>query len=326
MADEFIAQACACQSLLNSIRGRPAFGKVSKSEKNRLHAILLRAKGIASADLAKLAESVKAAKFSQVDEDALLDIIADLASSSSNGAPATTLPTRTALQDWEALCNYLPASLWQKLGEGNIEEVIDFLLSLGLRHPTEPTMKIVVLSILCASDGFEKALGASQESKLALTKTVRNIFKQRVKQTLAPAVWIPTLPKMPQELRAQHPTIFAAAYTGEEPASCPISAIQMEQLKTATRMRVARKGTALDLGSLQQQAPSTVRRVRADHNGTDAGDAASVGIVEFGSSTFVAGPFAAAVGCTTPSTRNATVRLRTPAAACSAACLAGQCG
>ena len=104
MAAEFLAQAGASRNLLSSLRGRPAFAQVSRNEKDRLHAMLLRAKGMAAAHLAELAEAIKQAEFAKPDEDALLDVISELAIQSSPSK--AILPTRTALQDWQSLCNY----------------------------------------------------------------------------------------------------------------------------------------------------------------------------------------------------------------------------
>ena len=177
MAAEFLAQAGASRSLLNSLRGRPAFALVSRNEKDRLHAMLLRARGMAAAHLAELAEAIKQAEFAKPDDDALLDVISELAIQSS---PSIAIaPTRTALQDWQSLCNDCPASCWESMGVGKLEDAIDFLLLLGLRNPTESTTKVLVLSILCAPNCIDNAIGATQETKLAVTKTVRTLFRQR---------------------------------------------------------------------------------------------------------------------------------------------------
>ena len=83
MAAEFISQAGASRRLLSSLRGRPDFAQVSRNEKDRLHAMILRAKGMAAAHLAQLAEAIKQAEFAKRDEDALLDVISELAIQSS---------------------------------------------------------------------------------------------------------------------------------------------------------------------------------------------------------------------------------------------------
>ena len=97
---------------------------VSHNEKDRLHAMLLRAKGMTAAHLAELAEAIKQAEFAKPDEDALLDVISELAIQSSPSI--AILPTRTALQDWQSLCNYFPASCWEA------RRCYRFPLALGL--------------------------------------------------------------------------------------------------------------------------------------------------------------------------------------------------
>ena len=144
------------------------------------------------------------------------------------------------------------------MGAGKLDDALDFLLLLGLRNPTESALKVLVLSILCAPHCSDNAIGAAQETKLALTKTVRTLFRQRAKQYLEPAVWLQTLPQLPAELRDLHPTVYATAYVGKEPAPCPASTMQMEQLKQGTRSRVVRKASVIDLGSLQSSQQMAV--------------------------------------------------------------------
>ena len=71
-------------------------------------------------------------------------------------------------------------------------------------------------------------------------------------------MWLQTLPQLPAELRDLHPTVYATAYVGKEPAPCPASTMQMEQLKQGTRPRVVCKASVIDLGSLQSSQQMAV--------------------------------------------------------------------
>ena len=92
--------------------------------------MLLRAKGMTAAHLAELAEAIKQAEFAKPDEDALLDVISELAIQSS---PSIAIaPTRTALQDWQSLCNLFSGLVLGEHGRGQARRCDRCPLALGL--------------------------------------------------------------------------------------------------------------------------------------------------------------------------------------------------
>eukprot|EP00969_Alexandrium_andersonii_P079356 3499425-Alexandrium_andersonii.AAC.1 len=132
---------------------------------------------------------------------------------------------------------------------GSLESVADFLMRLGLRHPTEPTVRDVALALLFQSEGFEGALAMPPEGKLAIIKAMKQGIKARVRLAPPLAQWVAHLPRYPEELRSLSADIFKSAFGDQSPAACPISEVQMGQLRMTTRMRTMKRGVVLDLAS-----------------------------------------------------------------------------
>eukprot|EP00969_Alexandrium_andersonii_P149568 6613667-Alexandrium_andersonii.AAC.1 len=76
MSSPLLAALGATRTLLDAMRGRPNFAAVSATERAKLQAALLQSKGLADVELAQFAEGLKAARFAQEDEGALLDGLA----------------------------------------------------------------------------------------------------------------------------------------------------------------------------------------------------------------------------------------------------------
>ncbi len=138
-----------------------------------------------------------------------------------------------------------------------MREFLDFLIRLGLRHPSEPTVRVMALSILFMTEGFEKVMAMSPETKLGFVQSVKQMFKGRAKFVLAPTVWIFLLPRSIDQLKREYPLVYEALYTEESPSASPISELELEQMKVTTRMRavkssVMQAGVSCAGGSLMQ--------------------------------------------------------------------------
>lgn len=242
MASEILSHVQAAHSILDAFRGKPKFATVSQSQRTKLHQLLLRIPHLANSDFASIAKAVQEAKFDATDEEVLLDALAE-ASATKSTVPAAAGGSRKSLQDFQSFVHYLPASVWEKAKEGHMQEVVSFVVLLGLRNATESTSRDIALIILFMTEGFEKTQQMPPDSKLALIKAVKQSLKTRAKGVCEPLVWISSLPKDPQEFRVKHQGLYDSIYGSDSPAPCRITEVAMEQLRLSTRMRGVKRGS-----------------------------------------------------------------------------------
>ena len=237
MAESILQQVGASKSILAALQNRPGLEKVSSHERLRLQQVL-RATSLGTQDMGRIAGSIQDAGFQPSDLSALLDTVADVVSSKVV-APLAKV-ARTATQNYEHLVHYIPKAILEGLQQGNVNEFIDFLIRLGLRHPSEPTkLTMAVLTLVC-SDGMDKALAMQPEVKLAFVKSFKQMFTARLKFFVPPTMYVEKLHQRPEDFRQEYPGLWDCAYQGSEPSPCPVSELQLAHLKTNSRMRSER--------------------------------------------------------------------------------------
>ena len=250
MADQVINRVNACQSILDALRGRTSFQKVSVAERTRLQAVMLSA-NMSSLDLGQVAAAVKKVGFDDADESILMDLIGDLAGRGSCTVSAVAGNARCTLQNYEDVLHHLTATIWAQMTGGDVYAFIDFALRLGLRSPTEGTFRALALAHLFQTEGLDKVLAMQPEAKTALVKSMKSIFRTRAKLVQPPLEWIVVFPRNVEQLRREHGPLWEANFASEHPVVCPISEIGMEQMKQGTRMRMIKRASVMDMGSLQ---------------------------------------------------------------------------
>ena len=81
-------------------------------------------------------------------------------------------------QNWETVCSLLPESVWA----GDFaSQLMEFMVSAGLRSPTEGTFRTLSSHILLFTDGPEKAMAMSRESRDMSIEMVKQWFRRIVK-------------------------------------------------------------------------------------------------------------------------------------------------
>ena len=222
--------------------------KASKSERMRLQGLLAQAKGVQSTDLAEIATLVGQAEFAPRDEEVLLDTVADLVTC----APTTTTSasSKTALQDFESFSNFLTADVWERIANGDMQAIVNFLLRLGLRFPTEPTSRTVAVVFLAYSEGVEAVQAMDAAARLTTIRVFKKMIKDAAKTAVPLLETIKVLPKTPLEVQRQNSVAYDMVYAEQEPQSCPIAAVVIEELKLTTRMRAtSRLASSVGLGT-----------------------------------------------------------------------------
>ena len=243
MAEVILAEALASKSLLQAMAGRPVFRKVSATEKTKLVSHLKGSK-LSSTDMASILKVIFSSGFADEDQNELIDAIGGCVS-----APAMSLAKvqRTSLQSWESLGHFIPSSIWTKLSEGSLDSFLAFLIKMGLRYPTEPTVATITLFSLHQSDS-EGLATMSPETRLAHVRACKQAFKSRCKFEGPPEVFIEKLQPSCEGFAKSYPNLFAELYSAEGPAPCPLTELALAQLRVGTRVRGGRGLSSTALG------------------------------------------------------------------------------
>lgn len=215
---------------------------------------------ITIAESSLVAQAIRAAKFEKTDEETLLAKVAERMS--SQAAPTHDARIRKG-QDFLTIHNFLPDEVWVGMkGDDGPMALFDFAIQLGLRWMTEPTAQHFCALLLLSTDGFDKAMGHSQQVRTTMLKSIKSWFARRSASAGLPIAVIKELPPSPAYLQRSWPEVYASVYKSTAPARCPYESLQIETLKEATPMRapkVSRKenatlasGPSTSLGSLQE--------------------------------------------------------------------------
>jgi len=237
MAEAVLAQALASKSILQAMAGRGVFRKVSAAERMKLTS-LLQGSRLNSEEMASILKVVLSAGFDHDDLNELIDTVGGCMSATSGAKSAGPVmkAERTSMQSWESLGNFLPSTVWAKLSEGSLDCLLEFLIRMGLRFPTEPTVATMTLFSLHQSDP-ERLAGMSPEARLAHVRACKQAFKSKCKFEPLPKDWVEKLPTSAAEFKESYPSLFAKLYSTEGPAQCPLSELALAQMRAGTRLR-----------------------------------------------------------------------------------------
>ena len=107
---EVLERLAAASSLLVALRGRSSFERVSRAEREAVHALLIRSK-LPNTELGDISKAVLGCGFADSDRDTLLDAIGEYA---ATGSPMTASSASAALGTRNGLQNFEAASIgWQ---------------------------------------------------------------------------------------------------------------------------------------------------------------------------------------------------------------------
>lgn len=82
---------------------------------------------------------------------------AALRASMASGEGEEHAKKRMAMQSWEMYPAYVPAKVWNSFREANnmmgaLDVLLNFLLNLGMRTPSEPTQSMLVAALILRED------------------------------------------------------------------------------------------------------------------------------------------------------------------------------
>ena len=250
-AKSFSACLEATKAILAATAGKDGHAAILVNEMAELTEMLQRIP-LRGKEAADVIHAIKAAKFHEENEEALIAVVAKVLSEAPKALPrglSKTGPLRgdsrggprnqgIEFQDFEAIVHYIPQQVWlhtQKSQSG--VGILKTAVALGLRRGTEKTYRALSLAILCAAKGLENVVAMSPAARTTDVKTIKPQVLQMGGLVGGPAVWLDKLPATPQELQASQPDLYASVYGQAAPASNPFDHIQWNLLVAGTKCR-----------------------------------------------------------------------------------------
>jgi hypothetical protein len=126
---------------------------------------------------------------------------------------------RTPMQDWANLVQYFPANMWDALGAQStpanqkLHLLVDHLIKLGLRWPSEPTCQMIASLYLLCSEEPAQAFSMSPQMKYEVFRAVKKTLKVQMAKAGVPPVICVKLPLDPQEFLADFKELWDAAFS-----------------------------------------------------------------------------------------------------------------
>lgn len=134
---------------------------------------------------------------------------------------------RTPLQDWAELSHYMSAGMWETQSSPSIQQsqklnmLLSHFVALGLRWPSEPTIRVLAsVYILCAED-HSQALNMSPQMKYEIFRAVKTALKSQIDKSGQPAMVCVRLPSDPASFRTDFKPLWDAAF-GPDSSGVPV--------------------------------------------------------------------------------------------------------
>ena len=145
---------------------------------------------------------------------------------SDDTAAAQRGKRRRALQDYKAFVHYFSESMWESLNDTAISPdakltcMLQFLVRLGLRLPTEHTVRLMASLWMMVSNRSLDTIDTI--SRTMNFKHVKSTFDTLRLKCPDPVSWVVSLPMKPVELLRDFPSVYSVAFTGTvSPAAVP---------------------------------------------------------------------------------------------------------
>ena len=235
------AQVVAVSTVLEGLKGadEDTYRRVAAAQRAALEAAM-RQTGLPVTEAAMVVQAVQASAFPPDEKRALMLAISSLPTLSQSPAKGPKY------QSYESLLAFVPQSLQALAPSADFgPRFLEFLLRAGLRSPSEPTYQIMTIAMLVGSEGTEKAMGFSSESRAAMIVSTKSWFRRLVAKAPPPSCKLAALPATPTELKHDNPQLFEELFSVDPPSLAPlIDPISVEVLRSSTRMR---KSKSLDM-------------------------------------------------------------------------------
>ena len=210
------------KALLDGLKNNPSLH--AKHVASQLHVLtqMLLPQDFGADDIAAIAAAVQNSGLTTDAQAQLLHVAAgtDTASSASSH--------RCKLQNYVALANYLPKTVWQHLETLGwipaLTMLCEYLCNhLHLRHPSEKTFQKIAAVHSLKQLGRDKVLQLSRRERFNILNEVKTIFRRVSKGQQAPPMSIIDLPAMPATLQQQIGIVFIGDLIVSEFDACALT-------------------------------------------------------------------------------------------------------
>lgn len=246
MASQAAQHLEAVGAFLRQIQGTPSFSSVLEQQRAHWLQQLEALPAMTVAEAGAVASAIIGGPWPPEVSSGLLEVAARKSVRPAGGE--ASLPSmRRPLQDFRRVVAYINAKTWVSLQseatpERKLDILLDHLLQLGLRLPTEATFQVVTALFLAVTEGLERATGQGPAVKYNTLQFIKKGFKRCVRNSVEPPIWIAELPCDPRDCRSSFPAVWAVAFPeGEFPVACPIDAVGFGALVGSVPMRKTHK-------------------------------------------------------------------------------------
>ena len=149
---------------------------LSKKEAGRIQG-LLQTKTVDTLLLAELAAAVSESLFDEADKLSLLTEIANTSTEPDASVSTPAANPRRKSQNWSAVIHkLLPATVWNSMVDGSVDQMFAHLGRLGLRLPDEPTIRSMTIVSLWSHQGSALIGNMSPHMRLAHVRALKAVW------------------------------------------------------------------------------------------------------------------------------------------------------
>jgi hypothetical protein len=169
---------------------------------------------LSAVDIADIAETAARVPWASTD----VDIILDALRRRHGACEAPAAKKRRVQQDFRAFIYFFDSNQWSKLmasGTGKefkLQSTLTHLLKLGMRTPSEPSLKLLASFWLCCTESEDYLEGMDGNQKGAVLQYVKHEFDSvRRAAPTDPVIWFDVLPS-PIDFLSQHSVAFKTLF------------------------------------------------------------------------------------------------------------------
>ena len=204
-ATSFKARLDASKAILAATRGRPNADAILANERKELLATLdgMEVSGMSAA---QAIQDIKASGLPGEDEEILISRIAELlcapreARITSGGSSRGGCHNQgLVFQDFSTIPNFIPMVVWESCRHTQSGvPILKTAVALGLRRPTEPTKRVIAMTIICATRGVEATQLVDGETRTQFVKSLKPQIKEIARYAGPHAVFSNGFRKIPR--------------------------------------------------------------------------------------------------------------------------------
>jgi hypothetical protein len=230
------ARIGAARLILEQHAGQPPFAAMSAVQSTALASVLQSAKGtITAEDAADLMTKVTDIKWA-CDEDAAA-VFQELVPKKQEEMEPSSKRRRRDLQDFEQWHVFGDEAFWQQVQQPGVPmqakliHICQRCLSLGLRLPTEHTLKWITAVWISFSHSAEAQVSMDGGQKATYLKHAKKVFDNLRRHAPDPQVWMQKLPDDPLEYLRDYPNMYHVVFRcGIKPCQPPFDIMGAQAL------------------------------------------------------------------------------------------------